>query len=62
MTEKNNRKKYHSLQELQLSIFQYIEGFYNSKRPHTSLGLLTPNEKEKLFWNQIRFLFPEKFS
>lgn len=32
--EKVNRKTYHSLQELQLSIFEYIEGFYNSKRPH----------------------------
>lgn len=50
--EETNRKTYHSLQELQLSIFEYIEGFYNSKRPHGSLGLLTPNEKEELFWNQ----------
>ena len=40
------------LQELQLSVFQYIEGFYNSKRPHGSLGLLTPDEKEEIFWNQ----------
>lgn len=50
--EETNRKTYHSLQELQLSIFEYIEGFYNSKRPHGSLGMLTPNEKEELFWNQ----------
>lgn len=50
--EETNRKIYHSLQELQLSVFEYIEGFYNSKRPHGSLGLLTPNEKEELFWNQ----------
>lgn len=50
--EETNRKTYHSLQELQLSIFEYIEGFYNSKRPHSSLGMLTPNEKEELFWNQ----------
>lgn len=50
--EETNRKTYHSLQELQLSVFEYIEGFYNSKRPHGSLGLLTPNEKEELFWNQ----------
>lgn len=50
--EETNRKTYHSLQELQLSIFEYIEGFYNSRRPHGSLGMLTQNEKEELFWNQ----------
>ena len=50
--EETNRRTYHSLQELQLSIFEYIEGFYNSRRPHGSLGMLTPNEKEELFWNQ----------
>lgn len=26
--------------------------FYNFKRPHGSLGMLTPNQKEELFWNQ----------
>ncbi|WP_243168001.1 IS3 family transposase [Anaerocolumna cellulosilytica] len=50
--EETNRKTYYSLQELQLSVFEYIEGFYNSRRPHSSLGMLTPNEKEELFWNQ----------
>lgn len=50
--EETNQRTYHSLQELQLSIFEYIEGFYNSIRPHGSLGMLTPNEKEELFWNQ----------
>ena len=50
--EEINRKTYHSLQELQISVFEYIEGFYNSKRPHGSLGMLTPNEKEELYWKQ----------
>ena len=40
------------VKELQLSIFEYIESFYNSKRPHGALGMLTPNQKEELFWNQ----------
>ena len=48
--EEANRRTYHSLQELQLSVFEYIEGFYNSKRPHGSLNLLTPNEMEALYW------------
>lgn len=47
------RRTYHSLQELQSSVLEYMEGFYNSKRPHGSLRMLTPNEKEKLFWNQV---------
>lgn len=51
--EENNRRTYNSLQELQLSVFEYIEGYYNSKRPHSSLGMLTPNEKEELYWKQV---------
>ena len=51
--EEVHRKSYHSLHDLELSIFEYIEGFYNSKRPHASLGMLTPNEKETLFRNQL---------
>ena len=50
--EEVNRKTYHSLQELQLSVFEYIEGFYNAKRPHSSLGMMTPNEKEEWYWAQ----------
>lgn len=51
--EETNRKIYHSLQELQLSIFEYIEGYYNSRRPHTTLGMLTPNQAEALYWEQV---------
>ena len=51
-TDETNRRTYHSLNELQMSVFEYIEGFYNSRRPHGSLEMLTPNEKEELFWSQ----------
>lgn len=44
-----NRKNYHSVGELNLSLFEYIEGFYNLKRPHYSLDLMTPNERELAF-------------
>ena len=45
-----NRKNCHSIGELTLSLFKYIEEFYNLKRPHYSLGLMTPNEKELVFY------------
>ena len=48
--EETNRKVYLSLKQLQLSIFEYIDGYYNSKRPHSTLGMLTPNESEALFY------------
>ncbi len=41
-----------TLSDLKLSVFSYIEGYYNSKRPHGSLGYLTPNEKETAYWGQ----------
>ena len=48
--EECNRKNYNSIGELKLSLFEYIEGFYNLKRPHYSLELMTPNEKELAFY------------
>ena len=51
--EETNRKTYSTLDELKLSVFEYIEGFYNAKRPHNSLGLLTPNEMESRYWEQV---------
>ena len=50
--EETNRRNYHTLQELYTSVFEYIEGYYNTRRPYSSLGLLTPNEKERLYWEQ----------
>ena len=50
--EETSRRTYHTRQELHDSVFAYIEGFYNSRRPHASLDLLTPNEKEHLYWKQ----------
>ena len=47
--EETNRKTYDSLQELQLSVFKYIDGFYNSRRSHGSLAMLTPNQAKLLY-------------
>lgn len=50
--EETNRRTYLTFEDLQLSIFEYIEGYYNSRRPHGSLGYLTPNEAESAYWGQ----------
>ena len=42
--EETSRRTYHTFNELHLSVFEYIEGFYNSRRPLGPLGYLTPNE------------------
>ncbi len=41
-----NRRTYHSIQEVQLSCFEYIEQFYNNYNPHSANNGLTPNQKE----------------
>ena len=50
--EETDRRTYATLNDLKLSVFSYIEGYYNSKRPHGSLGYLTPNEAEATYWGQ----------
>lgn len=50
--EETSRRTYHTFSELYLSVFEYIEGVYNSRRPHSSLGYLTPNEAEAAYWVQ----------
>lgn len=50
--EETNRRNFRTYRDLYHSVFQYIEGFYNSRRPHGSLGYLTPNEMEATFWDR----------
>jgi transposase InsO family protein len=40
------RKKYRDFYQAKMQLFRYIEGFYNQRRPHSSIGYLTPNQKE----------------
>ena len=51
--EETNRRTFRTYNQLYQSVFSYIEGYYNTRRPHGSLGYLTPNEKEALYWNQV---------
>ena len=48
--EELDRRQFHSMEEVVLSTFEYIEGWYNSKRPHSHNQMLTPNEREIQFF------------
>ncbi|MBE9879901.1 IS3 family transposase [Enterococcus casseliflavus] len=41
-------KAYENFEAAHLALFQYIEGFYNRKRIHSSINYLTPNQMEEL--------------
>lgn len=45
--ELTHHKHYRTRNEAQADIFAYIEAYYNSVRPHTALGWVTPNAYEK---------------
>lgn len=47
-TEWVYHQKYKTIQESELSVFEYIEIWYNRKRLHSALGYCTPVES-KLF-------------
>ena len=47
--EEINRRTYNSIEELNLSLFEYIESFYNIRRPHSANQFLSPKEKEIIF-------------
>lgn len=43
--EEVNVNTYKTFEEANLAIFEFIEGWYNNKRIHSSLGYITPNQK-----------------
>ncbi|WP_442946280.1 IS3 family transposase [Oceanobacillus sp. MO10714A] len=50
--EEVNHVQYLDFNAARLELFKYIEGWYNRKRIHGSIGYLTPQEKEELAHNQ----------
>lgn len=40
--------QYESFESARIALFQYIEGWYNRKRIHGSIGYVTPDEYEKM--------------
>ncbi len=47
--EETDRHSYKSLAELYHNLFAYINGYYNSVRPHSHNNGLSSNQKEALF-------------
>lgn len=45
--EWTRHRNYENMEEARMSVFKYIETFYNSKRIHQTLGYLTPDEFER---------------
>ena len=49
--EEFDRKSFANANEVRLATFEYIDGFYNLKRPHSHNDNLSPNEKEQMVLN-----------
>jgi putative transposase len=43
-----NRSSWPARGELRTAVFEYIELFYNARRRHSTLGMLSPSEFEKM--------------
>jgi putative transposase len=41
-TECLNHFRFSRFEEVRARVFQYIEAFYNTRRPHSSLGYVSP--------------------
>jgi len=49
-----NRHKFKSFEQVYMSVFQYIENWYNIKRLHSTLGYKTPVEIEYQLTNKFK--------
>lgn len=45
--------KFHTKAQAQQEMFEYIELFYNRKRIHGSLGYMSPNQFESLYYKRV---------
>ena len=43
--EEVNVSNYKTFEEAKIAIFEFIEGWYNNRRIHSTLGYITPNQK-----------------
>lgn len=49
-----NDRRFDNQTQAQLAVFEYIESWYNTRRRHSSLNYLTPNQFEQLLFNHPR--------
>jgi putative transposase len=54
-SERVHHLVYRAHQEARTDLFHYIEGFYNSRRRHSSLGYLSPADYEKQYYQRHGF-------
>ena len=54
--EETDRHSFASFNELNLALFEYIHGFYNSVRPHSHNNGLSPDHAELAFSGFFVFL------
>lgn len=47
--EEVNVNNYETFEEAKLAIFEFIEGWYNNQRIHSTLGYITPNQKYNIY-------------
>jgi len=47
-TERTSKKRYQTRDDARADVFDYIERFYNSRRRHSTLGNVSPDQFEKL--------------
>ena len=52
-TELVDHELYRTRDEARRSLFEYLEGFYNRTRKHSSLGYKSPVEYENMKYNQV---------
>ncbi len=52
---------YHTREEAQASIFEYVEVFYNNQRRHSTLDYLTPAEFENNYYRQQKVSFQDVY-
>jgi putative transposase len=46
-TECTSRRRYRTRDEARADVFDYIERFYNPRRRHSTLGLVSPDQFER---------------
>lgn len=51
--EELSRHSLSCFEQAKIAIFEYIDGFYNTSRPHSANNYLSPDQKEALFQKKV---------